>query len=57
MQFEPSRLTKVSVDGDWRMPELTFSLEKDLVYLPGARVVLNYLEGGKLRVIGTLMLS
>jgi len=57
MQFVPSRITKVSAEGDWRMPELTFTLEKDLVYLPGARVVLNYLEGGKLRVVGTLTLS
>jgi selenocysteine-specific translation elongation factor len=57
MQFLPSRITKVSADGDWRMPELTFSLEKDLVYLPGAKAVLHYLEGGKLRVVGTLNLS
>ncbi|MFA5236454.1 MAG: EF-Tu/IF-2/RF-3 family GTPase [Methanoregula sp.] len=57
MQFVPSRITRVSVEGDWRMPELTFALEKDLVYLPGARVVLSYLEGGKLRVVGTLTLS
>jgi selenocysteine-specific translation elongation factor len=56
MQFVPSRITKVSAEGDWRMPELTFVLEKDLVYPPGARVVLNYLEGGKLRVVGTLTL-
>jgi len=56
MQFVPSRITKVSAGGDWRMPELTFALEKDLVYPPGARVVLNYLEGGKLRVVGTLTL-
>jgi selenocysteine-specific translation elongation factor len=56
MQFLPSRLTKVSADGDWRMPELTLTLEKDLVFPPGAKVVLNYLEGGKLRVVGTLTL-
>ncbi len=56
MQFVPSRITRVSAEGDWRMPELTFALEKDLVYPPGARVVLNYLEGGKLRVVGTLTL-
>jgi selenocysteine-specific translation elongation factor len=56
MQFLPSRVTKVSADGDWRMPELTLTLEKDLVFPPGAKVVLNYLEGGKLRVVGTLTL-
>jgi len=57
MQFLPSRLTRVSGEGDWRMPGLTFTLEKELVYPPGARVVLHYLEGGKLRVVGTLTLQ
>jgi selenocysteine-specific translation elongation factor len=54
MQFLPSRLEKVSAESDWRMPILTITMEKELVYPPGARVVLNYLEGGKLRVVGTL---
>ncbi len=57
MQFLPSRLKKVTAEGDWRMPELTFILEKELVYPPGARMVLHYLEGGKLRVVGTLTLQ
>ncbi|MGA9087312.1 MAG: EF-Tu/IF-2/RF-3 family GTPase [Methanoregula sp.] len=57
MQFLPSRLTKVTAEGDWRMPELTFACEKELVYPPGARIVLHYLEGGKLRVVGTLTLQ
>ncbi len=54
MQFLPARLEKVSAAGDWRMPILTIMMEKELVYPPDARVVLNYLEGGKLRVVGTL---
>ena len=54
MQFLPTRLEKTVVDGDWRMPTLTLSMEKALVYSPGARVVLHYLEGGKLRVVGSL---
>jgi hypothetical protein len=57
MQFLPTRLEKVIVDGDWRMPTLTLTLEKALVYPPGARVVLHYLEGGKLRVVGSLIIS
>ena len=57
MQFLPSRLTKVTADGDWRMPELSFTCEKELVYPPGARVVLHYLEGGKLRIVGTLTIA
>ena len=46
MQFLPTRLEKITVDGDWRMPTITLSMEKALVYPPGARVVLHYLEGG-----------
>ncbi|MCJ7662671.1 MAG: EF-Tu/IF-2/RF-3 family GTPase, partial [Desulfobacterales bacterium] len=57
MQFLPTRLEKVIVDGDWRMPTLTLSLEKALVYSPNARIVLHYLEGGKLRVVGSLIIS
>jgi selenocysteine-specific translation elongation factor len=57
MQFLPTRLEKAVVDGDWRMPVLTLSMEKALVYPPGARVVLHYLEGGKLRVVGFLTLD
>jgi hypothetical protein len=57
MQFLPTRLEKVVVDNDWRMPTLTLSLEKALIYPPGARIVLHYLEGGKLRVVGSLIIS
>ncbi|MDD1700133.1 MAG: elongation factor Tu [Methanoregula sp.] len=57
MQFLPARLEKVSFDNDWRMPEITLSVEKALVYPPHARVVLHYLEGGKLRVVGSLVIS
>jgi len=57
MQFLPTRLEKVVAEGDWRMPTITLSMEKALVYPPGARVVLHYLEGGKLRVVGSLTLS
>lgn len=57
MQFLPSRLEKVVADGDWRMPALSLTMEKALVYPPNARVVLHYLEGGKLRVVGSLMIQ
>jgi selenocysteine-specific translation elongation factor len=57
MQFLPTRLEKVIVNGDWRMPILTLTMEKALVYSPNARVVLHYLEGGKLRVVGSLIIS
>ncbi|MDD4137463.1 MAG: EF-Tu/IF-2/RF-3 family GTPase, partial [Methanoregula sp.] len=57
MQFLPTRLEKAVVGGDWRMPVLTLSMEKALVYLPGSRIVLHYLEGGKLRVVGSMIIQ
>ena len=57
MQFLPTRLEKIMVEGDWRMPTITLTMEKALVYSPNARVVLHYLEGGKLRVVGSLIIS
>ena len=57
MQFLPGRLAYVNNSGDWHRPELTVKTEKELVYPPGARAILHYLEGGKLRVVGTLTLE
>lgn len=58
MQFLPTRLEKIVLEGgDWRMPSLTLALEKDLVYSPNARVVLHYLEGGKLRIVGSFTIQ
>ena len=57
MQFLNSKVEAVSEVGDWRKPILTIILEKDLVYRAGDKAVLMYLEGGKLRVAGTLDLG
>jgi selenocysteine-specific translation elongation factor len=56
MQFIPARVEAVSEDSDWRKPLLTLSLEKELVYRSGDRAVVSRLEGGKLRVAGTIEL-
>jgi selenocysteine-specific translation elongation factor len=56
MQFIPARVEAVSDDGDWRKPLLTLGLEKELVYRSGERAVVSHLEGGKLRVAGTIEL-
>jgi len=56
MQFIPARIETIADAGDWRKPTLTLSLEKELFYRPGDRAVLTHLEGGKLRVGGTLEL-
>ena len=57
MQFLPTRLEKITVEGDWRMPVITLTMEKALVYPHGARVVLHYLEGGNLCVVGSLTIQ
>lgn len=54
MQFRSARITSVSDDEDWRNPKVKIALDKPLVYLSGARCVLCYLDGGKLRVAGTI---
>lgn len=56
MQFVPARVEGVKAEGDWHRPELTLKLDKMLVYRPGARAVLTYPEGGKLRVVGAIAL-
>jgi selenocysteine-specific translation elongation factor len=56
MQLLNCKVETVSDDGDWRKPALTLSLEKELVHYPGDSAVLAYLEGGKLRVAGTVTL-
>ncbi|MCW4011224.1 MAG: EF-Tu/IF-2/RF-3 family GTPase [Candidatus Bathyarchaeota archaeon] len=57
MQFLNSKVEEVTDEGDWRKPTVTLTLEKELVYRTGDRAVLTYLEGGKLRVAGTLELT
>lgn len=56
MQSLNSKVESVSDEGDWRKPTLTLSLEKEIVHHPGDTAVLLYLEGGKLRVMGTIEL-
>jgi len=56
MQFVNGRVEAVSDEGDWRKPVLTVALDRELVHRPGDQAVLMYLEGGKLRVAGTIEL-
>jgi len=55
MQFIPARVAYVNNSGDWRRPEVTFRSEKELVFPPGATVLIHHLEGGKLRVVGRIV--
>lgn len=54
MQFINGRVEAVSDEGDWRKPILTVALERELVHRPGDQAILMHLEGGKLRVAGTI---
>jgi selenocysteine-specific translation elongation factor len=54
MQYVPARIEAASAEGDWHKAELKLKLDKMLVYRPGAKAVLTYPEGGKLRVVGTI---
>ena len=56
MQVLNCKVEAVNDAGDWRKPTLTLSLEKEIVHRPNDRAVLMYLEGGKLRVMGTIAL-
>ncbi len=56
MQFVSARVTVVDNGADWHNPKLTIEMETPLVYKPGDSAVLHYLDGGKLRVMGTIIL-
>lgn len=57
MQMVPCRITQVSDDGDFRSPNLTIELESDIIHKPGDKAVMMYLEGGKLRIVGSIELQ
>jgi len=56
MQFLTSRIESINDNGDWHKLEITLILEKDIVYHSEDQAVLMYLEGGKLRIAGTVKL-
>lgn len=57
MQLSPARVEGAEPQTDWKKVKLRLSFEKPFVHAPGARVVVTYLEGGKLRVAGTMRLE
>jgi selenocysteine-specific translation elongation factor len=57
MQFLPSRVQKISHTGNWRSAEVTLSFDKELIFQTGSVAVLHYLEGEKLRIVGTIHLQ
>ena len=57
MQMVPCRITSASDDGDFHSPNLELELDGDIIHKPGDRAILMYLEGGKLRVVGSFTLE
>ena len=57
MQMVPCRVTAVSDEGDFRSPKLTLELETNIIHKPGDKALMMYLEGGKLRVVGSFVLE
>ena len=56
MQFIPAKIETINPIPDSRKPQVTFALEKELTHLSGDNAVVTYLEGGKLRIVGTINL-
>ncbi len=55
LQLSLARVTKLVDVGD-KKPEMSITLERPLVHPAGARAVLVYIDGGRLRVAGTIQL-
>ncbi len=55
-QFITAKVDDITDTENSKNPSLTFILDKPLVYLPGDKAVLMYLEGTKLRVAGSIEL-
>jgi len=56
MQVLNCTVESVNDQPDWHNPTLTLSLDKEIIYRPNDTAVLMYLEGGNLRVMGTIQL-
>jgi len=57
MQFLSARITGVDNGADWHNPTLSIELETPIVFKSGDSAVIHYLDGGKLRIVGTLKLQ
>ncbi len=56
MQMVPCRVTSAADDGDFHSPTLELEMDSDVIHKPGDKAILMYLEGGKLRVVGSITL-
>ncbi|UAL07136.1 MAG: translation elongation factor 1 alpha-related protein [Candidatus Methanogranum gryphiswaldense] len=56
MQMVPCRVSNVDNGFDFRSATVTFDIETDIIHKPGDTGIILYLEGGKLRVAGSVTL-
>jgi len=56
MQFLPCRVTGCEKTPVPRMHHIELTSEQEVIYRPGDTAVLHYLEGNKLRIVGTIVL-
>ncbi|MDR0508890.1 MAG: translation elongation factor 1 alpha-related protein [Candidatus Methanoplasma sp.] len=57
MQMVPCRIAGAGSGSDFRNPQLTIEMETDIIHKPGDAGILMYLEGGKLRIAGSIKLE
>lgn len=57
MQMVPCRIASVDNGADFRKANVVFELESDIIHKPGDVATIMYLEGGKLRVAGSVILN
>ena len=57
MQMVPCRVSAVDDGGNFRNPALTIETEADVIHKPGDTGIMMYLEGGKLRIAGSIKLE
>lgn len=57
MQMVPTRISSVDNGQDFRTATVTFETENPIIHKPGDKAIIMYLEGGKLRVAGSITLT
>jgi hypothetical protein len=57
MQMIPVRIASADNGSDFRNPLLTIEMETDMIHKPGDTGIMMYLEGGKLRIAGSIKLE
>ena len=56
MQMIPCRITMVDNGEDFKSANIDMEFESDMIHKPGDMAALMYLEGGKLRIVGSMTL-